>query len=95
MKSISKRMILWMLGLAVLGACAGGDDGSSVGSCFSPEQTPELALDHPEAGCSCNGEKDQCVPVRYEGGEASIGLVCAAGHWTSVEDGPCWGPASP
>jgi hypothetical protein len=92
MKSISKRFVAAMLGLAGMGACAGGG-GASVGSCFSPEQTPELAMDHPEAGCACAGEKDHCVSTSYQGRELSVALVCTAGRWTSVEDGPCWRPA--
>ena len=98
MKSISKRWVLAMFCLAGMGACAGGDDGSPIGSsgnCFSPEQTPELAIDHPEAGCSCDAkEKDQCVSTSYQGQAWDIALVCT-GRWTSVEDGPCWPVPSP
>lgn len=95
MKSISKAMLLALLGLGMSGGCAGSDDESPVGSCFSPEQTPALALEHAEAGCACNGEQGQCVRVRYDGQDVDLALVCAGGRWRSVEDGPCWSGSSP
>jgi hypothetical protein len=95
MNTISKLMGGGLLGLALTGACAGGNGGTQIGSCFSPTQSPELAIDAPDAGCGCSGEEaDQCVSTRYQGRAWDVALVCSEGRWRSVEDGPCF-PGQP
>ena len=57
--------------------------------CFSPTLAAERALTDPEAGCPCTDEPDVCVEATANGAQVQIALVCDAGRWTSVVDGPC------
>jgi hypothetical protein len=95
MSTIAKLMGGALIGLAMTGACAQGQGGppiggSQPGTCFSPTQSPELALDEPDAGCSCSDEESQCVSTRYQGRAWDVALICTQGRWRSVEDGPCF-----
>lgn len=66
----------------------GGASGDT--DCFSPTNSPELAIDHVDAGCACNEtDPDQCVRTAHEGRPWDVALVCEGGRWQSVEDGPC------
>jgi len=77
------------------GSHAGGFGGNntggaagSTGECFSPIESPELALDSNAIGCPCTfGES--CVLVDDGGRPHALALVCERGRWQSVEDGPC------
>lgn len=57
--------------------------------CFSPTESPMLAIDTPEAGCACTNEPAECVRTAYEGRDWDVGLECVDGRWHSVEDGVC------
>ena len=99
MNAISKLMGGALVGLALTAACAQEDGGPSIGgsqpgTCFSPTQSPELALDEPDAGCVCSDEESQCVSTRYQGRAWDVALICAEGRWRSVEDGPCYPPVA-
>jgi hypothetical protein len=89
-KSFLRRMGVAMACLMASGACGGGEDTPAAepaqASCFSPEQTPELAIDQPGRGCPCDGDADQCVATTYYGRAWSVGLVCTTGRWTRNDD---------
>jgi hypothetical protein len=58
--------------------------------CFAPNEAPALAIDHPDAGCACNGDEPaECVLTEYQGQPWRVALYCEAGRWISAEDGVC------
>lgn len=89
MRHKSKRVLLALF-VSLAGGCSGeeltlpGED-----ACFSPSQSPELALTRPDAGCPCGGDAAVCVSVEHQGRPWNVALVCVDERWRSVEDGPC------
>jgi hypothetical protein len=58
--------------------------------CFSPDSSPELAVDQPDAGCPCHGDEPaECVQTEYDGRPWRVALYCEQGRWISAEDGVC------
>lgn len=80
-------MLAWRFSLSllflVLTGCGGIDD-----TCFSPEQNVNEAYDEGAIGCGCDDSKDRGQCVTNDTGR-KVALVCEAGRWTAVEDGPC------
>jgi hypothetical protein len=67
----------------VLSAC-GADD-----RCYSPSSPPEtLGGASPQGGCLCRTGTDADTCVRSGAGE-TVGMICTAGRWVAVADGPC------
>jgi hypothetical protein len=57
--------------------------------CFSPTNSPNLALINPDAGCACVDEPPECVKTEHEGRPWRVSLYCERGKWTTGEDGVC------
>jgi len=57
--------------------------------CFAPQNSPQLALVDPNAGCACAGEPGECVEVSDNGRPHDLAFECMDGRWQSVEDGAC------
>jgi hypothetical protein len=75
---------LWLtLALAALATACGGD-----GTCFSPTQNLDHAYDSGAVGCPCTPglDKDMCIA---DSTGRRVALLCEAGKWHAVEDGPC------
>ena len=79
---IGTRMtwVSWAL-LAV--ACSADVANPDTRTCFSPTQNVDGAYESGAHGCACDAATDQDVCV------VGAALVCTAGQWTAVEDGPC------
>ncbi len=59
--------------------------------CFSPTDTPGLAINPDSTGCACNDDPPECVRTMHEGNPWDVALYCVDGRWTSAEDGVCDG----
>ena len=66
----------------------GGEDSDTIldnetdSGCYSPTQNWSTAYEEGAYGCDCDVEsKGVCI--------AGTALICSAGQWTAVEDGPC------
>lgn len=57
--------------------------------CFSPTESPALAIEPGSLGCACTDEPPECVRTMHEGKPWDIALYCVDGRWTSAEDGVC------
>jgi hypothetical protein len=57
--------------------------------CFSPTDSPELALEPDGVGCACSDEPPQCVRTTYQSRPWDVALYCVGGRWTIAEDGVC------
>ena len=79
------RQTLLLLNALALLATACGDDADT---CYSPTQNLSSAYDEGAEGCSCDPAEDAsvCVP---DPADRNVALICEAGHWEAVEDGPC------
>jgi hypothetical protein len=68
-------------GGAASGGSSPGGTGSGGATCYSPTQNLDTAYDPGAVGCSCDGDEPVCV--------SNVALICSAGRWQAVEDGPC------
>ena len=81
-----------VLGLALAIGCSSTDEGENSqqrlnDDCYSPTQNVDRAYHQGAVGCACApGTAGACVP---DSSGRLVALICEAGRWQAVEDGPC------
>lgn len=56
--------------------------------CFSPTNSPNLALVDPDAGCACDDDPPECVETVHDGRPSRLELYCEDGKWTTETRSP-------
>src|SRR5688572_30777557 len=72
-------------------ACGEEDEPVEDPACYSPDQNAERAYEDGAVGCVCAaGDAATCVRTENAAGDTlNVALICDAGQWQAVVDGPC------
>ncbi|WP_437905524.1 hypothetical protein WME95_45785 [Sorangium sp. So ce327] len=84
---LSARLLAGVVLSAQMFSCTVDGDG---GECVSPTQNLDTAYEPGSVGCACtDADEDVCVD---DSSGRGVALVCDAGRWRAVVDGPCAPP---